>query len=86
VASRRGKRGKPGKRGTAAGAKAPLAQIRAEINAVDELLQELLNRRALLAQQVAFQSTPMGTRSISTGRSARPRCCAPRSSATRTAP
>jgi len=51
VASRRGKRDK---RGAAAGAKAPLAQIRAEINAVDELLQELLNRRALLAQQVGI--------------------------------
>lgn len=51
MASRRGKRDK---RGAAAGAKAPLAQIRAEINAVDELLQELLNRRALLAQQVGI--------------------------------
>jgi chorismate mutase/prephenate dehydratase len=37
-----------------AGAKAPLAQLRAEINAVDEQLQELLNRRALLAQQVGI--------------------------------
>ncbi|HKC15263.1 MAG TPA: prephenate dehydratase [Steroidobacteraceae bacterium] len=37
-----------------AGARAPLAQLRAEINAVDEQLQELLNRRALLAQQVGI--------------------------------
>ena len=36
------------------GARAPLAAIRAEINAVDEQLQQLLNRRALLAQQVGI--------------------------------
>jgi len=42
------------KSGGLAAAKPPLAQIRAEINAVDEQLQELLNRRALLAQQVGI--------------------------------
>lgn len=36
------------------GARAPVAAIRAEINAVDEQLQQLLNRRALLAQQVGI--------------------------------
>jgi len=42
------------KSGAQAAARPPLAQIRAEINAVDAQLQELLNRRALLAQQVGI--------------------------------
>ncbi|HKC15513.1 MAG TPA: prephenate dehydratase [Steroidobacteraceae bacterium] len=42
------------KSGAQAPARPPLAQIRAEINAVDAQLQELLNRRALLAQQVGI--------------------------------
>jgi chorismate mutase/prephenate dehydratase len=42
------------KGGNQAAARPALAQIRAEINAVDEQLQELLNRRALLAQQVGI--------------------------------
>ncbi len=46
--------GKRGKRGDRAGGKLPLAEIRAEINALDEQLQQLLNRRALLAQQVGI--------------------------------
>ena len=42
------------KGGNQAAARPALAQIRAEINAVDQQLQELLNRRALLAQQVGI--------------------------------
>ncbi len=40
--------------GGGSGARVPLAAIRAEINAIDEQLQQLLNRRALLAQQVGI--------------------------------
>jgi chorismate mutase/prephenate dehydratase len=46
--------GKRSKGGDRAGRKLSLAEIRAEINAVDEQLQQLLNRRALLAQQVGI--------------------------------
>jgi chorismate mutase/prephenate dehydratase len=46
--------GKRSKSGKLAGVKVPLADIRAQINAVDEQLQQLLNRRALLAQQVGI--------------------------------
>lgn len=51
-----GKTGTTGTTGTigTSGARAPVAAIRAEINAVDEQLQQLLNRRALLAQQVGI--------------------------------
>jgi chorismate mutase/prephenate dehydratase len=42
------------KGGGRTGARVPLAAIRGEINAVDEQLQQLLNRRALLAQQVGI--------------------------------
>lgn len=54
-----GKTGTTGTTGTigtigTSGASAPVAAIRAEINAVDEQLQQLLNRRALLAQQVGI--------------------------------